>query len=87
MHPDARSTGAALWATKELFNIAFYNLDLYVVYLLVRKDNTRAIRFYDKLQHIGLALKKEMAESEDVDSLLKFEINRDTYTLRKNSDG
>ena len=48
LHPVARGTGAAFIATKEILNIAFIKLKLHRVYLNVREENQRAIRFYEK---------------------------------------
>jgi diamine N-acetyltransferase len=54
MHPDARSTGAALWATQTIFGLAKSNLNLRRIYLNVLEGNIRANKFYKKLEVIGL---------------------------------
>lgn len=45
----AHGTGAALSATRSVLRYAFGNLGLHRVYLNVRADNPRAIRFYEKV--------------------------------------
>lgn len=49
MTHDAQGTGAAEKATKAILDYAFHKLDLHRVYLNVRKNNVRAIRFYEKI--------------------------------------
>jgi diamine N-acetyltransferase len=54
MHPSAFGGGAARWATKAIFLLAFDQLQLERVYLNVLEENERAVRFYDRLINIGL---------------------------------
>lgn len=49
MRKSSIGTGASTYATKELLNIAFNELDLNKVYLNVFADNKRAIKFYEKI--------------------------------------
>ncbi|MEG1752431.1 MAG: GNAT family protein [Christensenella sp.] len=44
----AQGTGAAAYATEEILNIAFNQLNLNRVYLNVLSFNTRAVHFYEK---------------------------------------
>jgi len=48
MHSSALGTGAAAAATQLILEAAFHELNLTRVYLNVRKENMRAIRFYEK---------------------------------------
>ncbi len=59
IHPEARSTGAAFWASKEIFKTAKNELGLRLIYLNVQKNNIRANRFYKKLESLGLKYTKE----------------------------
>lgn len=45
----AIGTGASSFATKEIFRIAFEELNLNRLYLNVLSDNERAIKFYNKM--------------------------------------
>ena len=49
---NAHGTGAAAFATKEILNIAFFELGLERVYLNVLDENKRANRFYKKIGFI-----------------------------------
>lgn len=59
LRESAIGTGAAAFASKELFRIAFKELELNKVYLNVLSDNQRAIRFYNK---IGFEFEGEFKE-------------------------
>lgn len=50
MSPEARGTGAAAQGTRDLLRFAFQTIGLHRVYLNVREDNKRAIRFYEKMK-------------------------------------
>lgn len=50
MHGDAQGKGFASFGTQEILKIAFESLGLEKVYLNVLEDNTRAIRFYEKMK-------------------------------------
>ena len=52
MHPKAMGTGAAKFALYSIIQYAFKQINLNKVYLYVRKDNIRAIKFYEK-NHCG----------------------------------
>lgn len=54
LHPTATGTGAALEASKKILKIGFFELKLKQIYLNVLRQNTRAIRFYEKLSTLGL---------------------------------
>lgn len=49
LHPDAIGTGAAALATKSILNLAFCRENLKKVFLYVLAENTRAVRFYEKI--------------------------------------
>jgi len=55
MHPLAQGTGAAYYASGEIFRIAFERLHLKRIYLNVMAANVRAVNFYKKLSAFGLA--------------------------------
>jgi len=44
----AMGRGVSKYALKAILEISFYELNLHKVYLYVRSDNTRAIKFYEK---------------------------------------
>ena len=46
--PEARGSGAAAFAMKEILRLAFDTLSLKTVYWYVNPHNLRAIRFYEK---------------------------------------
>ncbi|NCB42995.1 MAG: N-acetyltransferase [Clostridia bacterium] len=48
LHPDAIGKGYASIATTEILKIGFSELGLRKIYLNVRSDNARAIKFYEK---------------------------------------
>ena len=50
MHGDAQGKGFASFGTQQILQIAFGSLGLEKVYLNVLEDNTRAIRFYEKMK-------------------------------------
>lgn len=52
MHPCAQGSGAAAIGTRDILKFAFEVLKLHRVYLNVRADNLRAIRFYEKMHFI-----------------------------------
>lgn len=54
----AMGKGISEWALNAILEIAFYQLQLHKVYLYVRTDNIRAIKFYEKckLHHEGIFL-------------------------------
>lgn len=54
----AQGTGAAAFATRSILRIAFEELGLEKVYLNVLTDNTRAIRFYEKLGFVREGLSR-----------------------------
>lgn len=55
----AMGTGAAIHGVNEILYIAFQVLHLHRVYLYVRSDNLRAVRFYEK---IGLRFEGEFID-------------------------
>lgn len=48
LHPKAMGKGISTEALKLIANKAFEELNLHKIYLYVRKDNERAVRFYKK---------------------------------------
>ena len=87
MHPSARSTGAALWASYNIFVAAFLVLMLKRVYLNVRQDNIRAIKFYSKLKQFGLVEMKTHPLSDELSSLKWYEIKSEDFMSRIRTDG
>lgn len=53
MHMDAMGTGAAGRALHRIAEKAFFEIQLNKIYLYVRTDNIRAVKFYEK-QHLDL---------------------------------
>ena len=45
---NAMGKGYAIWAMKEILKIGFEEYGLQTIYWCVARDNTRALRFYDK---------------------------------------
>lgn len=77
MHMDAIGTGASRKATEKIIDFAFKDMDLDRVVLCVRRDNCRALKFYNKCGFAiipcpgyGLFLDKELMwfEQSAVDS-------------------
>lgn len=60
LHMDAIGKGYAQYATDQILNIAFFQLNLHRVYLNVLSINHRAIRFYEKY---GFILEGESRDS------------------------
>lgn len=48
VHRDAMGKGYALWAMQEILKMGFEKYGVSEIYWCVAKDNTRALRFYDK---------------------------------------
>ena len=61
----AHGTGAAAAATRDILHVAFDVLGLNSVFLDVRQDNPRAIRFYEK---IGFVLEGKARQAMRVDN-------------------
>ncbi len=69
MHPEGRGTGAATEATKQLLRVAIDQLGLRRIYLYVRSNNLRAIRFYEKN---GFILESESLDEKNDYSTLQY---------------
>lgn len=78
MHPDAMGTGASRHASEQIVDIAFNNLRLDRVYLNVLEENSRAVRFYEKLSDIGLKRYNEgvVEFNGEKKNLLWYELQR-----------
>ncbi len=85
MHPDARSTGAAFWATQMLFDLAKRILKLKRIYLNVLEENTRANKFYKKLEVTGLKTYKKTSTTinDCIYTMLWYEV---LFTDSTNTD-
>lgn len=85
LHPDAIGRGAAVYASKEILQIGFQQLELKRIYLNVMHENQRAIRLYQKL---GFRYFQSTAEEirEDQNVILDwYEIGASAATMT--SDG
>ena len=80
MRKCAIGKGIAKYATEEILNIAFNDLNLNKVYLNVLSSNIRAIKFYEKF---GFSFEGEFKEhlrnKEKWESLKWFSIVRCNY--------
>ena len=81
LHPSAMGTGAARQATVKILFYAFYKLKLDRVYLHVLEENTRAVKFYDKMADIGMTRfqKKEQEFLTQTKISLWYEIHTDNF--------
>lgn len=86
MAPEAKGTGAAEQATESLLDYAFCELGLHRVYLNVRRNNSRAIRFYEK---IGFTLegtaRDALRTAEGYVDLLWFSMLKPEWDRKSNS--
>lgn len=71
MHPDGIGCGAATAGNKRILDMAFNELGLLRVYLNVRPENQRAIRFYEKN-----GWRRCTAVGKDKDHLKWYEIRK-----------
>ena len=80
---ENRGKGAGTFATKEMLNHAFYNLNLHRVELTVLDDNSRAINLYEKVGFVKEGTKRQcnFKQGKFVDmhmySMLREEFTRD----------
>ncbi len=76
MHPDGIGCSASKVGSELILNYAFNTLGLTRVYLYVRKDNTRAIKFYRKLEILGMKQfsPKPAPNNDTASDVLWFEI-------------
>lgn len=86
MTPEAKGTGAAEEATQSILDYAFCELGLHRVYLNVRHNNARAIRFYEKIGFTleGTARDALFTEEGYVD-LLWFSMLKSEWALKNNT--
>lgn len=79
----AQGTGAAMYATKELLEIAFKKLKLKKVYLNVLETNKRAISFYKKIGFIQEGrFRNHCKKNNNYTNLLWFSILKEEYEKR-----
>lgn len=65
MHSCAQGTGVAGIGTRDLLRFAFEVLGLRRIYLNVRADNPRAIRFYEKMHFIYEGTARQALRTKD----------------------
>lgn len=81
---EAQGTGAALFATIEILEEAFNNLDLEKVYLDVLKTNERAIAFYKKVGFIQEGeFRNHFRKNNKYIDLLWFSMLKEEYEENK----
>lgn len=82
----ALGTGAALWATEKIIDIAFNDLHLNRIYLDVLCDNKRAVRFYEKMGFIkeGIWRKHFFLKNKYRDVLWLSILNEEKSVILKN---
>lgn len=79
MRTSAQGKGFASYGTKEILRIAFEELKLNKVYLNVLSDNTRAIRFYEKMHFQKEAVFERHIVQESEKDLWWYRIFREEY--------
>ena len=72
LSPEVLGKGIAAHATNTLFSIAFNYLKLNSIYLSVKKDNIRAIRFYEKSGFIPTEFESLALDSKSNENLIWF---------------